>query len=152
MRFQTETKGFPSGSKEPPSRGQTLWGVTVIMNIFHERRTAGGTTTALPCERNAIEIEWRGVRFLVRIITKVCAAITSRMPVGYEDEPGFHYGVAEAQLCLIRTGRIPNRSPRETCLKARRVAMRVPNFDSGGQSFLKRDVSSLHPVRLSLES
>ena len=73
-------------------------------------------TTALPCESNAIEIEWRGARFLVRIITKVWEAITSRMPVGYEDETGFHYGVAEAQLCLIRTGRIPNRSPRESFL------------------------------------
>jgi hypothetical protein len=74
------------------------------------------------------------------------------MPVGYEDETGFHYGVAEAQPILIRTGRIPNRSPRETCLKARRVVMRVPNFDSGGQSLLKRDVSSRHPGRLPPES
>jgi hypothetical protein len=122
------------------------------MNIFHERRTASGTTTARPCESNTIELERRGARFLVRIITKVCAAITSRMPVGYEDETGFHYGVAEAQPILIRTGRIPNRSPRETCLKARRVVMRVPNFGSGGQSSLKRDVSSLHHGRLSLES
>jgi hypothetical protein len=122
------------------------------MNIFHERRTAGGTTTALPCESNPIELERRGAGFLVRIITKVCEAITSRMPVGYEDETGFHYGVAEAQPILIRTGRIPNRSPRETCLKARRVVMRVPNFDSGGQSLLKRDVSSRHPGRLPPES
>ena len=122
------------------------------MNIFHERRTAGGTTTALPCESNPIELERRGARFLIRIITKVWEAITSRMPVGYEDETGFHYGEAEAQPILIRTGRIPNRSPRETCLKARRVVMRVPNFDSGGQSLLKRDVSSRHPGRLSPES
>jgi hypothetical protein len=86
------------------------------MNIFHERRTASGTTTVLPCESNPIELERRGARFLVRIITKVCEAITSRMPVGYEDETGFHYGVAEAQSILIRTGRIPNRSPRESFL------------------------------------
>ena len=55
-RFQTETKGFPSGGKEHPSRGQTLRRVTVIMNIFHERRTASGTTTALPFESNALEV------------------------------------------------------------------------------------------------
>ena len=122
------------------------------MNIFHERRTAGGTATALPCESNLVELERRGVRFLVWIITKVWEAITSRMPVGYEDETGFHYGVAEARPILIQTGRIPNRLPRETCLEERRVAMRAPNFDSGGQSLLKRDVSSLHPVRLSPES
>ena len=122
------------------------------MNIFHERRTAGGTTTALPRESDAIELARRGVRFLVRIITKVCEAIASRMPVGYEDETGFHYGMAEAQPILIRTGRLPNRSPHETGLKARWVAMRVPNFDSGGQSFLNRDASSLYPGRLSHES
>jgi hypothetical protein len=106
----------------------------------------GGTTTARPFESNAIELERRGVRFLVRIITKMCEAITSRMPVGYEDETGFHYGVAEARLIPIRTGRIPNRSPRETCLKARRVAMRVPNFDSADSRFLN---GMLHPYILS---
>jgi hypothetical protein len=116
LRFQTGAKGFPSGGKEHPSRSQTFPRVTVIMNIFHERRTAGGTTTALPCESNPIELARRGARFLVRIITKVCEAITSRMPGGYEDETGFHYGVAEAQPILIRTGRIPNRSPRESFL------------------------------------
>jgi hypothetical protein len=82
----------------------------------------------------------------------VCKAINFRVPVGYEDETSFHYGVAEARPILIRTSRIPNRSPRETCLKARRVVMRVPNFDSGGQSSFKRDVSSLRPGRLSPES
>jgi hypothetical protein len=86
------------------------------MNIFYEHRTARGTTTALPLESNAIEIEWRGVRFLVRIITKMCETIISRVPVGYEDETGFHYGLAEARLIPLRTGRIPNRSPRESVL------------------------------------
>jgi hypothetical protein len=38
LRFQTETKGFPSGGKEHPSRSQTSRGVTIIMNIIHERR------------------------------------------------------------------------------------------------------------------
>ena len=38
MRFQTETKGFPSGGKEHPSRSQTSQKVTVIMNIIYERR------------------------------------------------------------------------------------------------------------------
>jgi hypothetical protein len=108
--------GFPGGDKEHPSRSQTFQRITVIMNIFHERRTTGGTTTALPFECNANEIEWRGVRFLVRIITKAYEAITSRMPVGYEDETGFHYGVAETRLIPIRTVRIPNRSPRESFL------------------------------------
>jgi hypothetical protein len=122
------------------------------MNIFHERRKAGGTTVARPFESNSIELERRGARFLVRIITKVWEAITDRMPVGYEDETGFHYGVAEARPGLVRTGRIPIRLPRETCLKAWRVAMRMPNLDSGGQSSTKRDASSLHHGRLSPKS
>jgi hypothetical protein len=82
------------------------------MNIFHERGTASGTTTALPFECNANEIEWRGATFLVRFITKMCESIISRMPVGYENETGFHYGVAETRLVPVRTVRIPNRSPR----------------------------------------
>ncbi len=35
---------------------------------------------------------WMKAVFPVRIIGKVCAAIASRVPVGYEDEAGFHYG------------------------------------------------------------
>jgi hypothetical protein len=84
------------------------------MNIITERGTATRTTTALPSKSNGLEIEWRATGFLVRIITKISETITSRMPVGYEDETGFHYGVAEARLIPIRTGRIPNRSPRES--------------------------------------
>jgi hypothetical protein len=60
---------------------------------------------ALPFESNALKIEWRGVGLLARIITKTSEAITSRVRVGFEDETGFHYGVAEAQPVLIRTGR-----------------------------------------------
>jgi hypothetical protein len=122
------------------------------MNIIHELRTAGGTTAALPCECNPIELERRGAGFLVRIITNVCEAITTRMPVGYEDETGFHYGVAEARLIPIRTGRIPNRSPRETCFQARRMAMRVPILIRVDSRCLNGMYSSLHPGRLSPES
>ncbi len=122
------------------------------MNIFHERRTAGETTTARWFKSNAIELERRGAGFLVRIVTKVWEAVSFRMPVGYEDETGFHYGVAEAQLIPIQTGRNPNRLPRETRLMARRVAIRAPDFDSDGQSSLQRDASSLHLRRLLPES
>jgi hypothetical protein len=75
------------------------------MDIYHKQITGNETTNALPCESNHIELEWREVRFLVRIIKKVCQAIASLMPVGYEDETGFHYGLAEARLIPIRTGR-----------------------------------------------
>jgi hypothetical protein len=105
LALSNHTRGFSGGGKEYPSRSQTWRRVTVIMNIIHERRTARGTTTARPFESNAIELEKRGAGFLVRLITKVCETITSRMPVGYEDEAGFHFGVAEARLIPIRTAR-----------------------------------------------
>jgi hypothetical protein len=109
------------------------------MNIFDECRTVSGTATARPFASNALEIEWRGARFLVRIITKMCEAITSGVPVGYENETGFHYGVADARSILIRIGRILNRSPRKSILMRGRDKTDV-GFDSGGQSFFNRDV------------
>ena len=39
-----------------------------------------------------LRIAWHEVRFPVRIIAKLRAAIEARAPVGYEDESGFHYG------------------------------------------------------------
>ena len=38
-RFQTETKGFPSGGKEHPSRGRAEWDVTIIMRTISEQKT-----------------------------------------------------------------------------------------------------------------
>jgi hypothetical protein len=42
---------------------------------------------------NPLRIAWHEVRFSVRIIAKLCAAIEARAPVGYEDATGFHYGM-----------------------------------------------------------
>jgi len=41
-----------------------------------------------------IQLKRRSPGFLVRIIAKARKAITSRVPVGYEDGTGFHHGVA----------------------------------------------------------
>jgi hypothetical protein len=41
---------------------------------------------------NPLRMAWHEVRFTVRIIAKLRAAIEARVPVGYEDESGFHYG------------------------------------------------------------
>jgi hypothetical protein len=38
-----------------------------------------------------LRIAWHEVRFPVRIIAKLRAAIEARVPVGYADETGFHY-------------------------------------------------------------
>jgi hypothetical protein len=38
-----------------------------------------------------LQIAWHEVRFPVRIIAKLRAAIEARVPVGYADETGFHY-------------------------------------------------------------
>jgi hypothetical protein len=42
---------------------------------------------------NSLRIAWHEVRFPVRIIAKLRAAIEARVPVGYEDETGFHYSM-----------------------------------------------------------
>ena len=42
---------------------------------------------------NTLRIAWHEVRFPVRIIAKLRAAIEARVPVGYEDETGFHYSL-----------------------------------------------------------
>jgi hypothetical protein len=41
---------------------------------------------------NPLRMAWHEVRFTVRIIAKLRAAIEARVPVGYEDKSGFHYG------------------------------------------------------------
>jgi hypothetical protein len=41
---------------------------------------------------NPLRMAWHEVRFTVRIIAKLRAAIEARMPVGYENETGFHCG------------------------------------------------------------
>jgi hypothetical protein len=43
--------------------------------------------------RNAVQTAGPKAGLPVRIIAKWHAAIASRVPIGYEDETGFHYGV-----------------------------------------------------------
>jgi hypothetical protein len=43
--------------------------------------------------RMVVPTAWHEAGFPVRIIAKLRAEIASRIPVGYEDETGFHYGV-----------------------------------------------------------
>jgi hypothetical protein len=50
-------------------------------------------TTPLPLDRNNNQIAWHEVGSPVRIIAKLRAAIEARVPVGYEDETGFHYSM-----------------------------------------------------------
>jgi hypothetical protein len=50
-------------------------------------------TMPLPSARKAVPTAGPNAGFPVRIIAKWRAAIASRVPVGYEDETGFHYGV-----------------------------------------------------------
>ncbi|MGO9586714.1 MAG: hypothetical protein ACLP2Y_11015 [Limisphaerales bacterium] len=38
-----------------------------------------------------LKIAWQEVSFPVRVIAKLRAAIEAHVPVGYEDETGFHY-------------------------------------------------------------
>jgi len=42
---------------------------------------------------STLRIAWQKVSFPVRVIAKLRAAIETRVPVGYEDETGFHYSL-----------------------------------------------------------
>jgi hypothetical protein len=46
----------------------------------------------LPLNRHASRIAWHEVGSPVRIIALLRATIEARVPVGYEDDAGFHYG------------------------------------------------------------
>ena len=43
-------------------------------------------------ENPALLIEGHNVGLPVRLVVRFCGAIESQVPVGYEDEGGFHYG------------------------------------------------------------
>jgi hypothetical protein len=49
-------------------------------------------TLPLPLARNDNRIAWHEVGSPIRIIAILRASIKSQVPVGYEDESGFHYG------------------------------------------------------------
>jgi hypothetical protein len=53
-------------------------------------------TKPLPSEGNIMRIAGLGVGFPVRSLVKLCGVIESRVPFGYEDEEGFHYGASSA--------------------------------------------------------
>jgi hypothetical protein len=94
----------------------------------------------------------RPANFLVRIIATIWEAIVSRVPAGYEDETGFHYGTAEVSHPAIQTNRMLKRAPGKTRLKARSRVGRASDLNSGGQPVLQWDSSSRPPCRLSPES
>jgi len=50
-------------------------------------------TTPVPSDGNHKWMARRGGGFPIRNIMKLCSAVESRVPLGYEDEGGFHYGV-----------------------------------------------------------
>jgi len=64
----------------------------------------------LQSDTNAVHTAWREAWLPARIIAKLRAAIPSHVPVGYEDETGFHYGANAGDRFFFI-------------------------FDSGGQSF-----------------
>jgi hypothetical protein len=53
-------------------------------------------TMGLPSDGNSFETAGPKLDSPVRIIMKLRATIEARVPVGYEDENGFHYGAGTA--------------------------------------------------------
>jgi hypothetical protein len=51
-----------------------------------------GKVVSLPLGRNNSGIAWHEVGSPVRIVALLRATMKAQVPVGYEDETGFHYG------------------------------------------------------------
>jgi hypothetical protein len=86
------------GGKELPSRGQTCWEVTVSMQTI-SASAAGCQSWEKTVRRASVSSAGDSERFLTDrrqpeggILARLCAAIRFHVPVGYEDETGFHYG------------------------------------------------------------
>ena len=103
-------------------------------------------------QKSALNEVSRPAGFWARIVAKIYALIIFRVPVGYQDEQGFHHGVAETSFCALRSSPVQRRSLFKPCLKGRGQTMRASNFNSGGQLVLQWDSSSRPPFRLSPES
>ena len=103
-------------------------------------------------QAGAIRMKQHSAGFLGRIVAKLWAAIISPVPVGFEDETGFHYGMAEVPLPRIRAGRLRDRIPDKARLPVQWKAARTRNLNSGRRLVLQWDSSSLPPCRLSPES
>jgi hypothetical protein len=58
------------------------------------KRRVEQTTPSLSA--SSLWIAWQEVRFPVRIIEKLNAALETWVPVGYEDETGFHYSMKDS--------------------------------------------------------
>ena len=56
--------------------------------------TAGYVDQTMPLtvDSDTMRIAGHKVRLPVRIVAKWCGVMESQVPVGYEDEGGFHYG------------------------------------------------------------
>jgi hypothetical protein len=61
----------------------------IVGTQLAKRRTVN--KMSLPLNRNPNQGVWVEAGFPVRMIAKLRAAIATRVPVGYEDETGFHY-------------------------------------------------------------
>ena len=84
-------------------------------------------TMPLKSATNAVQMTGHEAGFPVRLIAKLCGAIASHVPAGYEDETGFHYGANVGDWFFLI-------------------------FDSGVQPFFQRGSSPPPPWRLPPES
>ena len=69
--------------------------ITATHNVWDGELAEQNIAPKMPSQAagNVVTPAGHEARFPVRIIAKLRAAIASRVPVGYEDETGFHYGV-----------------------------------------------------------
>jgi hypothetical protein len=97
LTLQAETKGFSSGGKERPSRGPTWWDVILFMRTISEQTIGRLHREFQKCGSSS---------YLREIIAKL--RIATKIPTGYQDKTGFHFGVepyasdGPRQLLLVR--------------------------------------------------
>ena len=73
-----------------------LFHVIYLCNMVTGKELAAGQAgreKPLPLENNLLHVAGRGMVLPARMVMKLCDVIVARVPFGYEDESGFHYGV-----------------------------------------------------------
>ena len=87
--------------------------------------------------------------FLTRLLAKVGRAIASRVPAGFEDDRGFHYGTQKAPGSVIFVRCRTIHTLATPTLKAHWTVKTATHFNLDAHPVLQWDSSSRPPCRLS---
>jgi len=66
---------------------------TIVISAPYQRPPIAASRSTV--NNGAVRMKWHPARFLAGLVAKMWEAFVARVPVGYEDDTGFHYGVAD---------------------------------------------------------